>query len=105
MTGARSSRQARTAPRVSHRRRTPRAACTAVSGTGVPQRVVAAAMAFGGLSPAHVPAINALAARAILAMIADTMTPEAFETAHEFVGLISVCGFLTAFALSRWENA
>ena len=42
---------------------------------------------------------------AILAMIADTMIPEAFETAHEFAGLITVCGFLTAFALSRWENA
>lgn len=62
-------------------------------------------LVFGGLSPAHVAAVNALAAGAILAMIADTMIPEAFETAHEFAGLITVCGFLTAFALSRWENA
>lgn len=44
---------------------------------------------------------NALAAGAILAMLADTMMPEAFETAHEYVGLITVAGFLTAFLLSR----
>lgn len=61
--------------------------------------------AFGGLTAAHVAAVNALAAGAILAMIADTMIPEAFETAHEYAGLITVLGFLTAFALSRWESA
>jgi ZIP family zinc transporter len=59
---------------------------------------------FGGLGATHVAAVNALAAGAILAMIADTMIPEAFETAHEYAGLITVCGFLTAFALSRWES-
>ena len=46
-------------------------------------------------------AITALAAGAILAMITDTMVPEAFEDAHLLVGLITVPGFLTAFALSH----
>lgn len=57
------------------------------------------ALAHGG--PQWVAAIQALAAGAILAMLADTMIPEAFETAHEFAGLITVLGFLAAFALSK----
>ncbi len=44
---------------------------------------------------------TAVAAGAILAMIADTMIPEAFETAHSLAGLITVAGFLAAFALSK----
>ncbi|HEY9621977.1 MAG TPA: hypothetical protein V6C78_16600 [Crinalium sp.] len=43
----------------------------------------------------------AIAAGAILAMISDTMMPEAFEQAHNFAGLITVLGFLTAFMLSK----
>lgn len=43
----------------------------------------------------------AIAAGAILAMISDTMMPEAFEQAHDFAGLITVCGFLVAFVLSK----
>jgi ZIP family zinc transporter len=31
----------------------------------------------------------------------DTMIPEAFEQAHDFAGLITVAGFLVAFALSK----
>ncbi|HEY0700471.1 MAG TPA: ZIP family zinc transporter [Micromonospora sp.] len=55
-----------------------------------------------GDAPAAVLAgITALAAGAILAMIADTMIPEAFEQAHLLVGLVTVLGFLTAFTLSR----
>jgi ZIP family zinc transporter len=45
--------------------------------------------------------VSAVAAGAILAMIADTMMPEAFETAHEYAGLVTVAGFLAAFALSK----
>ncbi len=44
---------------------------------------------------------TALAAGAILAMLADTMIPEAFETAHEYAGLITVAGFLAAFMLTK----
>lgn len=57
------------------------------------------ALAHSG--PQWVAAIQAVAAGAILAMLADTMIPEAFETAHEYAGLITVLGFLAAFALSK----
>lgn len=44
---------------------------------------------------------SAVAAGAILAMLVDTMIPEAFEEAHEFAGFITVVGFLLAFMLSK----
>jgi ZIP family zinc transporter len=47
------------------------------------------------------PAVTAVAAGAIHAMIADTMIPEAFEDAHLAIGLITVSGFLVSFALSH----
>ncbi|WP_433346355.1 ZIP family metal transporter [Micromonospora sp. CA-111912] len=56
---------------------------------------------LGGAPPEVLAAITALAAGAILAMITDTMVPEAFEDAHLLVGLITVLGFLVAFALSH----
>jgi ZIP family zinc transporter len=48
-----------------------------------------------------VAATTAVAAGAILAMLVDTMIPEAFEAAHNFAGLVTVAGFLAAFALSK----
>ncbi|MEI7037141.1 hypothetical protein [Fulvimonas yonginensis] len=48
-----------------------------------------------------VAATTAVAAGAILAMLADTMMPEAFEQAHDLAGLITVVGFLCAFVLSK----
>jgi ZIP family zinc transporter len=30
------------------------------------------------------------------------MMPEAFEVAHDFAGVITVAGFLAAFALSKY---
>ncbi|WFE37857.1 ZIP family metal transporter [Micromonospora sp. WMMD998] len=56
---------------------------------------------LGGAPPEVLATITALAAGAILAMITDTMVPEAFEDAHLLVGLITVLGFLVAFALSH----
>ena len=44
---------------------------------------------------------TAFAAGAILAMLADTMIPEAFEQTHDLTGLIIVAGFLAAFILSK----
>lgn len=44
---------------------------------------------------------TAVAAGAILAMLADTMMPEAFEEAHDLAGLITVAGFLAAFVLTK----
>lgn len=57
--------------------------------------------AFAGASANAIAFVQALAAGAILAMIVDTMIPEAFEDAHEFSGLIAVAGFLAAFTLSK----
>lgn len=56
---------------------------------------------FSHLSKEIIAATIAVAAGGILAMISDTMMPEAFEQAHNFAGLITVCGFLTAFILSK----
>lgn len=56
---------------------------------------------FRGLSPQVIAATTAVAAGAILAMLVDTMIPEAFETAHEYAGLITVAGFLVAYLLSK----
>ncbi|MEU4214171.1 ZIP family zinc transporter [Actinoplanes sp. NPDC026623] len=56
---------------------------------------------LGGAPAAVLAATTALAGGAILAMIADTMIPEAFEKAHLLIGLITVIGFLVAFSLSQ----
>ncbi|MGG6242072.1 ZIP family metal transporter [Nodosilinea sp. AN01ver1] len=56
---------------------------------------------FSQFSTELIAATLAIAAGAILAMISDTMMPEAFAQAHDFAGLITVCGFLTAFVLSK----
>ena len=56
---------------------------------------------FAGFSPEIIAATEAVAAGAILAMISDTMMPQAFEIAHDYAGLITVAGFLAAFVLSK----
>jgi ZIP family zinc transporter len=56
---------------------------------------------FSGFSPDVIAGTTAVAAGAILAMLADTMIPEAFEEAHDFAGLITVIGFLIAFIISK----
>lgn len=56
---------------------------------------------FSGFSQPVIAATMAVAAGAILAMIADTMIPEAFDEAHDYAGLITVAGFLAAFSLSK----
>ena len=56
---------------------------------------------FSQFSAQVVAATTAVAAGAILAMLADTMIPEAFEKAHNFTGLITVLGFLASFFLSK----
>ena len=54
-----------------------------------------------GGDPVVLAFITAVAAGAILAMIADTMIPEAFEDAHLAAGLISTVGFILAFSIER----
>ncbi|MEO6092892.1 MAG: ZIP family zinc transporter [Novosphingobium sp.] len=56
---------------------------------------------LAGSSPDVIAGTTALAAGAILAMLVDTMIPEATEATHEFSGLITVGGFLLAFILSK----
>lgn len=51
--------------------------------------------------PATIAAITAVAAGAILAMIADTMIPEAFERTELYTGLLATLGFLTAFVVEH----
>jgi ZIP family zinc transporter len=54
-----------------------------------------------GAPPETIAVITAIAAGAILAMVADTMIPEAFERTHLYAGLIATVGFLMAFAIGR----
>ncbi|NEX61003.1 ZIP family metal transporter [Noviherbaspirillum galbum] len=56
---------------------------------------------FSRFSDEVIAATNAVAAGAILTMLADTMIPEAFESAHDYTGLITVAGFLASFVLSK----
>jgi ZIP family zinc transporter len=60
---------------------------------------------FSHYSADVIAATTAIAAGAILAMLADTMIPEAFEEAHDFAGLITVFGFLAAFVLTKLGEA
>jgi ZIP family zinc transporter len=43
--------------------------------------------------------ITALAAGAILAMVCDTMIPEAFRSTHQFTGLLATLGFLLSYVV------
>jgi ZIP family zinc transporter len=45
--------------------------------------------------------ITALAAGAILAMVTDTMIPDAYRTQHNLTGLFATVGFLLSFVLSE----
>lgn len=56
---------------------------------------------FRHFSEAVISATTAVAAGAILAMIADTMIPEAFEETRATAGFVTVVGFLAAFALTK----
>ncbi|MET4637729.1 ZIP family zinc transporter [Mycetocola sp. 2940] len=63
--------------------------------------------ALGGLvllqdAPAELAAfVTAIAAGAILAMICDTMIPEAFRDAKAFTGLIATLGFFVSFGIHQ----
>lgn len=64
--------------------------CAALAGYGI----------FDNFSSSTVAATTAVAAGGILAMLTDTMIPEAFAETHNAAGFITVLGFLAAFALS-----
>lgn len=54
------------------------------------------------VNPNTIGIIEAFAAGAILAMLADTMMPEAYEDGGFLIGILTVLGFLTAFIISRF---
>ena len=54
-----------------------------------------------GAPPETIAVITAVAAGAILAMVADTMIPEAFERTHLYAGLLATVGFLLSFTIGR----
>lgn len=56
---------------------------------------------FDGAPAEYVAMAQDVAAGAMLAMIVDTMIPEAFDEAHNAAGLITAVGFITAFVLSH----
>jgi ZIP family zinc transporter len=57
--------------------------------------------ALGSVPPALPAMILAFAAGGVLAMLAESMIPEAFEDAQPFIGLITVIGFLAAFLIIK----
>lgn len=56
---------------------------------------------FQAFTEGGVALASAVAAGAIVAMLVDTLIPEAYEGAHDFSGLITAAGFLVAFALHK----
>ena len=47
--------------------------------------------------------MKAFAGGAIIAMLADSMIPEAYENGGDFVGFVTTVGFATAFGLTLLE--
>jgi ZIP family zinc transporter len=69
--------------------------------------VAAAALGYvlaAWLAPEAVGTVQAFAAGAVLAMLASTMMPEAYEAGGAMVGFVTTIGFLAAFVLSRLEH-
>jgi ZIP family zinc transporter len=58
-------------------------------------------LAFADVPPEVVAVTQSVAAGALLALIADTMIPEAFAETQDAAGLIAALGFLSGFALSH----
>lgn len=59
--------------------------------------------ALAGAPPEAIALITAVAGGAIIAMVVDTMIPEATEQVHELTGLVAAAGFFLAFLLSQFE--
>ncbi|KAF5073503.1 hypothetical protein DSECCO2_190570 [anaerobic digester metagenome] len=56
---------------------------------------------FGHFSPGIIAVVLSLSAGGILAMLVDTMIPEAFSETHNLAGMITVLGFIISFILSK----
>jgi ZIP family zinc transporter len=53
------------------------------------------------ISPMWLSLALGFSAGAVLCMLVDTLIPEAFAETHAYTGLITLAGFMTAFALSN----
>lgn len=62
---------------------------------------IAGATIFAQFPPEVIAAASGVAAGGILAMLADTMLPEAVAETHSATGLIAAAGFVVAFALTN----
>jgi ZIP family zinc transporter len=60
---------------------------------GAAVSVAAGSVAFASLSGASPPRLQAFRAGALLAMIAETLIPEAFHNSPRFSGLLAAFGF------------
>jgi ZIP family zinc transporter len=91
------------AARMREARRSPGYAIAVWSAIGCAAALAAVIghLAFGGASGTPVALANSIASGAILAMLADTLIPEAYEAAHDYSGLVTALGFLVAFALHK----
>jgi len=58
---------------------------------------------FGNASPDTVALVQGFAGGAIIAMLTDSMIPEAYENGGDLVGLVTAVGFATAFGLTLLE--
>ena len=58
-------------------------------------------LALAGAGAGTIAAVTAVAAGAILAMLVDTMIPEATAETHDYSGMIAAIGFLAAFMLGK----
>ncbi|MNR05857.1 zinc transporter ZupT [compost metagenome] len=56
---------------------------------------------FADLPPQWLAFALGFSAGAVLCMLVDTLIPEAFESTHAWTGLITLAGFMTAFALDH----
>ena len=72
-----------------------------IVGAIVATTVVMSFLFLGGLDSNHVGILEAFAAGAILAMLADNMMPEAYEDGGFMVGFLTVVGFLVTFVVSH----
>lgn len=59
---------------------------------------------LGSTDPAVSAVVLSFAAGGVLAMLAETMIPEAFEDAQPSMGLITVVGFLASFLLIKGQG-
>lgn len=57
------------------------------------------AVAFEGVSDVFLAGLTALAAGGVLAMLAETMIPEAFHLNRRFIGAVTASGFMVALLL------